>query len=235
MNKNVALITAGGIGSRLHAHIPKQFINVNDKPIIVYTLQQFQNHPDIDAIYVSCLQEWENVLDAYARQFGIAKLKTIVPGGSTGQESIRNALIAAANDYDVNDFAVIHDGNRATVTQEIISEAILTAQQNGSAITAIPCVEVVAELAESGNRKSSKKTINRDLLMRTQTPHVYPIGKLLWAHDEAAKQNLECAATPELMCKLGEEIFFSKGSNANFKITEKEDLELFKAILNARP
>ena len=233
MAKNIALITAGGTGSRMNMSVPKQFVNVNDKPIIVYTLEQFQSHPLIDAIYVSCLEGWENVLEAYSAQFGITKLASIVSGGATGQESIHNALVAAAQDYDDSDFAIIHDGNRATVTHRIIFDAIETASRFGSSVTAIPCVEVVAKLSDS-NVSDSCETVPRELLRRTQTPHVYKIGKLSEAHRKAKEFGYDCAATPELMCLLGERMHFCQGSSLNFKITEPDDIALFRAILKMR-
>ena len=95
---NVAVLTAGGIGSRAHQDLPKQFLTVENKPILIYTLEAFQQHPSIDEIYISCLEGWETVLEAYAKQFNITKLKRIVTGGATGQESIYNGLKAIKED-----------------------------------------------------------------------------------------------------------------------------------------
>ena len=130
---NIAILTAGGIGSRTHQDLPKQFITVDNKPIIVYTLEAFQQHPNIDEIYVSCLEGWNTVLDAYAKQFNITKLKRIVIGGATGQESIYNAMKAINEDHgETGDIVVIiHDGNRPMVSQDVITDSIVKQKING--------------------------------------------------------------------------------------------------------
>ena len=121
---NIALITAGGNGTRMHQDIPKQFLNVNNKPIIVYTMEAFQNHPDIDAIEVVCLDGWHQILEAYAKQFNITKLVGIVSGGKNGQESIKNGLNEINKKYSKDDIVIVHDGNRPLVSEEIISDSI---------------------------------------------------------------------------------------------------------------
>ena len=123
--KNIALIIAGGVGNRMHQDIPKQFLNVNNKPIIIYTLEAFQKHPNIDAIEVVCLKGWHDILRAYAKQFGITKLENIVSGGETGLQSIRNGLKDIAKRYhDDDDIVLIHDAIRPMVSQDIISDNI---------------------------------------------------------------------------------------------------------------
>ena len=112
---NVAVIIAGGSGHRMHQDIPKQFLNVYDKPVLLYTLEGFQEHPDIDAIEVVCIEGWENVLWAYAKQFGITKLRWVIPGGSTGQESIRNGVYNLKEHCTADDVIIIHDGIRPLV------------------------------------------------------------------------------------------------------------------------
>lgn len=121
---NVAVLTAGGIGSRAHQDLPKQFLTVENKPILIYTLEAFQQHPSIDEIYVSCLDGWSAVLEAYAKQFNITKLKRIVTGGATGQESIYNGLKAIKEDNEeTKDIVVIiHDGNRPMLPQDVITD-----------------------------------------------------------------------------------------------------------------
>jgi 2-C-methyl-D-erythritol 4-phosphate cytidylyltransferase len=232
MTKHIALIIAGGIGARMHMAVPKQFVNINDRPVIIYTLEKFQTHPGIDAIYVSCLEGWENVLQAYATQFGISKLRRIVKGGATGQDSIHAVLLAAAADYDEDDVVLIHDANRPAVSHEIISDAIALEHEKGNAIVAIPCSEVVCE-KDDADDDHAVDVIQRERLMRTQTPQVFPIGTLLEVHAEAEREELNCAATPELMCRLGRPVFFSKGSPINLKLTEPDDITLFKAILDS--
>lgn len=230
---NIALLTAAGTGSRMHLDIPKQFIHIDDKPIIVYTMEAFQNHPSIDYIIVVTLNQWKDVLWAYAKQFNITKLKWVVPGGETGQDSIKNGLNELKKvmpDEDIN--VTIHDGNRPLVTSEIISDNLATFTKHGNAVAVIPCTEVVFE-SEDG--RSSHISTPREKLFRTQTPHTYKLNELLWAHEEAKKQGIEgTAATCMLMKELGKETYFSKGSEENIKITTQEDLRIFKALLRYR-
>ena len=137
---NIALIIAGGVGARMGQDIPKQFINVNDRPVIIYTLEAFQKHPEIDAIEVVCLDGWHDVLKAYAKQFGIAKLENIVSGGLNGQDSIRNGLLDIYKRYNSDDDVVlIHDAIRPMLLPEIITDNIKICREYGNAITVVPC------------------------------------------------------------------------------------------------
>ncbi|MCC8142004.1 MAG: 2-C-methyl-D-erythritol 4-phosphate cytidylyltransferase [Lachnospiraceae bacterium] len=226
----VALLTAAGTGTRMHQNIPKQFIHVDDKPVIVYTMEAFQKHPNIDAILVVTLDSWDAVLKAYAEQFGITKLKWVVPGGETGQESIRNGLEALAKELSDDDIVMVHDGNRPLVSSEIISNSLAVFAERGSAVAAIPCTEVVFE---SDDGVSSIQSIEREKLFRTQTPHTYRLGELLDAHHEAEKMGLPpMAASCMLMKELGKTTYFSMGSEINMKITTIDDLKIFKALLH---
>ena len=130
---NVALIIAGGSGKRMEQEIPKQFLNVNDKTVIMYTMEAFQKHPDINGIIVSCIDGWHEILRAYARQFHIDKLKWIVPGGKTGQESIHNGILEARKYFHETDLILVHDAIRPMVSQEIISDCIIQCKKYGSA------------------------------------------------------------------------------------------------------
>lgn len=179
---NVALLTAAGSATRMHQDIPKQFIHVDNRPIIVYTMEAFQRHPGIDAIIVVTLESWSSVLWAYAKQFNITKLKWVVPGGETGQESIRNGLNVLAKELKNDDIVMIHDGNRPMISAEVISDSLATFAKYGSAVAVIPCTEVVFE-SEDG--KQSCVSTEREKLFRTQTPHTYTLGTLLEAHKEA--------------------------------------------------
>ena len=230
---NIAILTAGGIGSRTHQDLPKQFITVDNKPIIIYTLEAFQQHPNIDEIYVACLEGWNLVLEAYAKQFNITKLKKIVIGGTTGQGSIYNALKAIREDHTEDDIVVlIHDGNRPMVSQDIITDNIVKQSIYGSAVTVIPTAEVVFV---SKDGESSNEALNREELWRTQTPHAYRFDELWNVHCQAMKDGVtNTAASCSLMQKYGYTTYFSKGSEKNIKITTVEDIEIFKALLNAR-
>jgi len=229
---NIALIIAGGNGQRMHQDIPKQFINVDDKPVIIYTLEAFQKHPDIDSIYVVCLEGWHEILSAYAKQFKIDKLKEIVCGGETGQASIRNGIFAINEKYNGNDIVLIHDAIRPMISEDIISDNIAKCKLYGSSIASIPCGEA---MLETDNKKNSKAIYDRDKLMRAQTPQAFPLNKLVWAHKEALKKGItNSVASCTLMIELGEEVYFSAGSEKNIKLTTTEDIDIFKALLTTK-
>ncbi|MGQ7358834.1 IspD/TarI family cytidylyltransferase [Streptococcus suis] len=230
----IAILTASGVGSRTKQDIPKQFIHVENKPIIIYTLEKFQNHPDIDEICVVILKGWEEMLKAYADQFGITKLKYIVNGGKSGQESIYNGLNAIKTSYPDEDVTVlIHDGNRPLVSNEIIDDALKTYEKYGNAVAAIPVVEVVFVVDETQDICSTE-SLNRDLLKRTQTPHVYNLNAILSLHNKALENGItDVAASCQLMQIFGLKSYFSLGSEKNLKITTLDDLEIFKSLLNS--
>lgn len=229
----IALLTAAGSGTRMGQDIPKQFIHVENKPILIHTMAAFQEHPLIDAILVVTIPSWVDVVQAYAKQFNITKLRWIVPGGTTGQESIRNGLNKLSEELEKNDIVMVHDGNRCMVSSEIISNSLATFRKYGSAVAAIPCVEAVFRSNDDG--LSSTVSIPREQLFRTQTPHTYTLEKLLWAHEEAQKRGItETAASCTLMQQLGETVYFSKGSEENLKITTIEDMMIFKALLHTK-
>ena len=231
---NIAILTASGIGSRIGQDIPKQFIHVENKPVIIYTLEKFQHHPEIDEICVVILKGWEQMVKAYAEQFGITKLKIITTGGASGQESIFKGLTAVKEAHPDEDVTVlIHDGNRPLVSNEIISDALATYQQFGNAVAAIPTTEVVFVLDEPQSTSSSE-SLNRDLLLRTQTPHVYHLDKILSLYHKALEQGItDVAASCQMMQVFGEKSYFSLGSEKNLKITTVEDLDIFKALLSS--
>lgn len=229
---NVALIIAGGVGARMHQSIPKQFLTVNEKPVIVYTLQAFQNHPEIDAIAVVCLEGWENVLNAYATQFGITKMKYVVPGGENGQGSIRNGIFELEKHFAEDDIVLIHDAIRPMVSAEIITDCIAKAQQYGCAIATIPCAEAMLE-TEDG--EVSTGSYPRSKLKRTQTPQAFRLGMICDIHRRALKQGItNSIASCTLMVEMGEQVHFSAGSEKNIKLTTVEDLDIFKALLLAQ-
>ena len=229
---NIVLLTAGGTGTRMHQDIPKQFIHIKNKPILIYTLEAFQYHPSIDAIIVVGLEKWIDIIWAYARQYNITKLKWVVSGGNSGQESIKNGLQEIYKHCSSNDVVMVHDGNRPMVSQEIISDSLAKQKEYGSAVAVVPCVEVVFK---SEDRISTVINIPRDQLLRSQTPHTYTLEKLMWAHREAELRGInDAVASCDLMCRLGEKVNFSKGSERNLKITTLDDIEIFTSLLNYR-
>ncbi len=224
---NIVLLTAGGVGSRTQQCIPKQFLSVNDKPIIIYTMETFQSHSEIDKIVVVCLEGWENCLESYAKQFNITKLEKIILGGKSGFESITNGLNAIKTFANKDDIILIHDGNRPCTSAKTISDCIQCAKENGNAITGIPVNEVVF------NKENSElQLLNRDQLIRTQTPHAARLGYMSDIYDEALKKGLQdSVAFCSLLYMLHKEIFFVNGSEKNFKITYSDDIDLFKGMV----
>ena len=229
---NIGLIIAGGSGSRMHQSIPKQFLTVNEKPVIVYTLEAFQKHPEIDKIAVVCINGWENVLWAYAQQFNITKLAHVIPGGVNGQESIRNGVFELEKHYGPEDVVLVHDAIRPMVSADIISDCIVKTRQYGNAITVIPCAEAMIE-TEDG--VVSTGSYPRERLKRTQTPQGFHLGKLADLHRRALEAGItNSVASCTLMIELGEKVYFSSGSEKNIKLTTVEDIDIFKALLSAQ-
>ena len=231
--KNIVLIIAGGVGARMGQDIPKQFINVYDKPVIVYTLEAFQKHPSIDAIEVVCLDGWHDVLWAYAKQFGIAKLENIVSGGKNGQDSIRNGLYGIASRHNgSDDIVLVHDAIRPMVSNDIISDNIRVCGQYGNAITVVPCTAAMLKTFDS---LSTEEQVPRDNLKITQTPQAFFLQDIIAAHKEALKKGItNSVASCTMYIELGRKLYMSAGSEKNLKLTTAEDIEIFKALLNAK-
>lgn len=229
---NIGLLIAGGSGNRMHQDIPKQFITVNERPVIVYTLEAFENHPEIDAIAVVCIEGWEQVLWAYAKQFNISKLQYVVPGGKNGQDSIRNGVYELEKHFDKDDIVLIHDAIRPMVSAEVISDNIRVAREYGNAITVIPCAEAMMQ-TEDG--VVSTGSYPRDRLKRTQTPQAFKIGDICDLHKRALEAGItNSVASCTLKIEMGEQVYFSAGSEKNIKLTTVEDIDIFKALLAAK-
>lgn len=230
---NIGMIIAGGVGARTHQDIPKQFINVNDKPVIVYTLEAFQRHPNIDAIEVVCLEGWHDIVKAYARQFGITKLENIVNGGETGQDSIRNGLYDIQKRYHgEDDIVVIHDAIRPMVSAEIISDNIRVCRECGNATAVIPCTSV---MLKTDDAIVSDEQIPRENLKITQTPQSYFLNELIEVHKQAIKRDLlPSISSCALYVEMGKKVYLSAGSEKNIKITTSEDIEIFSALVQTQ-
>lgn len=229
---NIALIIAGGSGNRMHQDIPKQFLTVNEKPVIMYTLEAFEKHPEIDAIAVVCIEGWERVLQAYSKQFNISKLQYIIPGGSNGQGSIRNGVYELEKHFAEEDIVLIHDAIRPLVSAEIISDNIRVCREHGNAITVIPCAEA---MLQTENGVVSVATYPRDNLKRTQTPQAFHLKDICDLHRSAIEAgNTDSIASCTLMVEMGKKVFFSEGSEKNIKLTTVEDIDIFKALLAAK-
>ncbi len=229
---NIALIIAGGSGSRMNQDIPKQFLTVNERPIIIYTLEAFEHHAEIDVIAVVCIEGWEQVLWAYAKQFNISKLKYIVKGGENGQASIRNGVYELEQYFASEDIVLIHDAIRPMVSADIISDCISKTRRYGNATTVIPCAEAMIQTLDG---TVSVGNYPRDNLKRTQTPQGFHIGHICSLHRKAQEAGVtESVASCTLMIEMGEQVYFSAGSEKNIKLTTVEDIEIFKALLAAK-
>lgn len=230
---NIAIIIAAGSGHRMGQDIPKQFINVYDKPVLLYTLENFQNHPEIDAIEVVTLAGWIDFVWAYARQFGIDKLKWVVAGGTTGQESIRNGVYNLEGECTEDDIVVIHDGIRPLVDETVLTDVLAVCRERGNAVTSMPYNEQIFLVDD---KISTTKYIPRETLRRVSTPQAYKFGNLDRRYHEAFEKQIGIfgsAYTNTMMADLGERLYFAAGSDRNIKLTTKGDLELFKAYLTS--
>ena len=232
---NIAIIIAGGSGHRMGQDIPKQFINVYDKPVLIYTLEGFQKHPQIDAIEVVCIDGWHDVLRAYAKQFNITKLQWIVSGGETGQESIRNGVYNLEGKANDDDIIVIHDGIRPLVDDSVLTDVLVKAAKFGNAVTSMPYNEQIFVISKE-DETTTTQYIPRETLRRVSTPQAYRFDILDQKYHEAFEKQIGIfgsSYTNTMMVELGETLHFAAGSDKNIKLTTKDDLELFKAYLKA--
>lgn len=233
---NVAIIIAGGVGSRMGQEIPKQFINVGEKPVIVYTLEAFQEHPLVDAIEVVCLAGWEQVLRAYARQYKIDKLKWVVKGGASGQESIRNGVYNFEGVLAEDDICIVHDGVRPMLDPEVITDVVRVAKERGNAVTSMPYNEQIF-LVDKKDSATTTQYIPREALRRVSTPQAYRFGLLDSKYHEAFEKGVGIDGsnyTNTMMVQLGVRLNFAVGSDRNIKLTTPENLEFFRAWATER-
>lgn len=230
---HVALIIAGGVGSRMGMDIPKQFVTVHDKPVLFYTLENFQRHPLIDAIELVCIDGWQDKVREDSVKYGIDKLKWIVTGGNSGQESIRNGVYNLETICSPEDIVIIHDGIRPLVDDRVLTDVITKAQQFGNAVTSMPYNEQIF-LVDSQDPSTTRQYIPRETLRRVSTPQAYKFKTLDWAYHEAFEREIGIygsSYTNTMMVELGETLHFALGSDKNIKLTTPDDLELFKGYL----
>ena len=230
---NIAIIIAGGVGSRMGQDLPKQFINVYDKPVLLYTLEGFQKHPEIDAIELVCIDGWHDIVWAYSKQFNITKLKWIVSGGATGQESIRNGVYGLEGIANGDDNIIIHDGIRPLIDATVLSDVIDKCNKYGNGVTSMPYNEQIFVIDEDDNT-TTNKYIPRETLRRVSTPQAYKFDLLDSKYHEAYQKGIGVHGshyTNTMMVELGVKLHFAAGSDKNIKLTTKDDLEIFKAYL----
>ena len=231
--KNYAIIIAGGSGKRMGLDIPKQFVNILGKPVLIYTLEAFEKHPQIDAIEVVCIEGWEDTLKSYLKEFNITKVKWIVKGGLTGQESIRNGVYNLEGKIKPTDNVLIHDGVRPMLEEEIISDVIVKCNQYGNGVSSMPYNE---QIFLKDDEQSTTEYIPRETLRRVVTPQAYKYDLLLNAYKEAFSKNIGITGssyTNTMMVELGHKLYFAAGSDKNIKLTTKDNLEIFKAMINS--
>ena len=231
---NTALIFAGGSGKRMNcAATPKQFLELEGKPIIVYTLEHFQNHPEIDSIAVVCIADWIDHLEMLIQRYGLTKVKWVVPGGSTSQESTRNGLYAIAGGQDPKDTVVlIHDGVRPLINAQLISDNIASVKKYGNAITSVPAIETIVT-TEDGIGIDA--VIDRAHCRMARAPQSFWLADIIALHERAIADNYdEMIDSASLMMHYGVRLHLVDGPTENIKITTPSDFYTFRAIQEAK-
>ena len=224
---NYALIFAGGVGTRMELHdIPKQFLKVDKKPIIIRTLEHFEKHPSIEAIVVVCLESWIDELQKELKDFHITKVVQILPGGATGFQSIHNGLEYIKKNADGEDTVLICDGVRPVLSEELISTCIADTGKYGTAVPVVPSIDSVL-YSEDG--KTCSKNYDRKTIYITQAPQGFKVKTICSAHDLAVEKGMEAISSADLMIDLGFEVHIFKGIRNNIKITTEEDLHSLRA------
>lgn len=224
---NIVILLAGGVGTRMGQAIPKQFICVNDKPIIVYTLLSLQKHKEIDAIQAVCVNGWEKVLSDYAIKFNITKLQGVISGGKSRYESIR-AGIDALGKLDDNDVVIVHDAVRPLVSAYSITDTIRVCKMYGNAMTTVMCTDT---MYIKDNDICTSCTFDRERLICGQTPEGILAKYIHDMYIKADARNIQNDSISALQNAIGWKIYFAKGEKSNIKLTTGEDIDLFKALL----
>lgn len=230
---NYVIIIAGGVGSRLGAKVPKQFVEVLGKPVIAYTMEHFQNHPEIDAIELVCVDGFQDRLKGIVDKYGITKVLKIVKGGSEYERSIMNGVAGLDGIAKPDDLVIIHWAASPFLSEEIITDNIRVCKEKGNAITA----SYSYLLYGTNDGDCAKKAINRETFMTLAAPQSFKYSVITDIYrqvDEKHMFDYVEAHTPAFMTELGIPIYFSKGSHTNIKITEKEDVDLFLGYLLAK-
>ena len=231
MSKHIAIIFAGGSGARMGAGVPKQFLEVNGTPIIIHTLENFEEHPQIDEIYIACKEEYIRKLKRMLNKFWIKKVKAIVPGGRCGQESIYHALKAASENNDRDSIVLIHDGVRPCINSGLIDDVIACVRENGTAITCTPMIETPI-FSRGGDYVG--EVLQRESVYTAQAPQAFYLGDILDAHEKIRARDPEYTGIIDsctLMKSMGYKIAIVPGPRGNIKVTTPEDLYIFRAMI----
>lgn len=230
---NIAIVLAGGKGTRMGATSePKQFTEVNDKPIIIHTLESFETHEDIQAIAVVCLKEWKDNIKELIEMYELKKVMWIAEGGPTRQESVRNGLKAISSEVQGEDIVLIHDGARPLVSHKIITDNIAKAKEFGAVNTVIAATDTIVQ-SKDGN-VITEVPVRKELFM-AQTPQSFKFQVISQAHDFAVKNSVEDATDDcQLVFRLSGQVYLVQGDKLNLKITTKEDLAILEALIKMR-
>ncbi len=235
---NIAVILAGGIGQRVGAERPKQFLEVLGKPVLIYTLECFEEHADIDMIEIVCHPDWKDYLNEILKKYNLKKVKWIADGGNTFQESVMNGINYLQGKINNDDVLVIHFGASPFVTSEIISDSIQVCKEKGNAISTtdffLLCGKKKNLTSVNAADNCSEVYIDRDTIACMNSPHSFKYEFIYNLYSEAVRTGVINEVEPHtttLMYKMGKKIYFSKGSQINIKITQKEDLELFEGYV----
>lgn len=227
--RTVAIVLAGGKSIRNHQNIPNQFINVLGKPVIVYVLEAYQAHPAIDDIYVVCLKGWEQIVTAYAEQYGISKLRGLIPAASSGILSVKNGLEAVRNQYHDGDIIVFQESTRPLITVDMISQLLQSCYENGSANICQSMKDYVQFTYVNGKAHY----VDRDTVVDLQSPEAYRFRTItdVFQKAEREKHALTESCCVMLMYNLGYDINFIEGSINNIKIVRQEDIAIVTSLL----
>jgi len=230
--KNITLIFAGGSGIRMNNNAqPKQFLQLHGKEIIIHTIEQFERHSEIDAIAVVCIEGWIDFFKTLLEKYQIKKVKWIVSGGETGQQSIFNGLAAIKNDCTDDAIVLIHDGVRPLINGELITNCINSVKKHGSTITVTPEIETVVSLDSS---KKITSITDRSSCYHAKAPQCFRLNDIYIAHQRAKQESLKNVIdSASLMAHYGHELYTVEGGYENIKITTPTDFYLFRALFEA--
>lgn len=229
----IAVVIAGGVGSRMGLDIPKQFVEVEGKPVLFYTLEGFQKHPMVDEIVLVCIDGWQEDVRRWAELYGITKLSEIVTGGETVQESIRNGVFSLEGRCQPEDTIVIHDGIRPLVDPTVLTDVVEKCREFGNAVTSLPYNEQIF-LVDTQDASTTAEYIPRETLRRVSTPQAYRFDLIDKAYHDAFEKEIGIygsSYTNTMMVDLGVKLHFAKGSDKNIKLTTPGDLEWFKVYI----
>lgn len=231
---NIAVIFAGGTGKRMNTKSkPKQFLEMHGKPVLIYTLENFQNHPLIDHIILVCLESWMDYAAGLMKKFGITKVAKIVPGGKTGQESIYHGIATAEKLYGDDNVVLIHDGVRPLINEDTITDCIRTVKQHGNAITVSPAIETI--FLRNKDTAYVGEIFERSRCEMAKAPQCFNLGDIYRAHQKASEEGKrDFIDSASLMQYYGTKLYTVEGPSENIKITTPSDFYIFRAIMDAK-